>query len=231
MSNGRRVGSLMAALAAVALGGAAARADLVIVMNDPYTPAGVQPAGSPPWGTATFKDLGGNKVELTMALNLQGASEFVSNWYFNFDETLAIGMLSAAYVSGQAAQSVNVGPFNAYNVPGSGRADIRFGFTTANNANRFTGTETSVYTFTYFGAGTFNADSFKFLFQPKGENPVFLSAMHVQGLSGGGSVHVGGHEYVPPPPPHTVPEPSSIVLAGLGGVALIGLARRRQARR
>jgi hypothetical protein len=224
----RRLGRL--ALALVTLCGVAtSRASLLIEMNTPYTPSGAQPAGSARFGTATFEDVAANQVKLTVSLNLQVTSEFITNWYFNVDSALDLDQTLVSLQSGQAASSVVLDQ-NEINVPGSGDADIRFTFTTANNSNRFNGTELAVYLFQNNGPGLLTSDSFKNLFSNAGNKPNSLSAMHVQGLDGGGSVHVGGA--LRTRTTTAVPEPSSLVLAGLGvcGIALTGVVRRRRTR-
>lgn len=216
----------------ISCGAATSRASLVIEMSSPYTPAGVQPAGTGPWGTATFDDVGVNQVQLTMALNLQAAGEFISKWYFNIDPAFDLSQMLVSFQSGQAANSVTFNQ-DGINVPGSGDADIRFRFATANNSNRFNGTETSVYLFTNNGPGTLTSDSFDYVFSHARNKPTFLSAFHAQGLLCDRSVHVGGLESHGGVTSTPVPEPSSMVLAGLGlgGLGLMGLARRRRAGR
>ncbi len=131
--------------------------------------------------------------------------------------------LNFAFVSGQAAVDGITTGNNSVEPPGpGGDFDIRFSFENANNADRFTGGETSVYTITAAGI---TAESFDFLSQ--NEANAFLSVITVQGIpqAGGGTTsgEVAGFR--------AIPEPSSFVLAGLGVVGLAGFARIRNRNR
>jgi hypothetical protein len=138
------------------------------------------------------------------------------------DDALDITQLTASFLSGQSASLIEFGE-NGINVPGSGAADLRFRFTTA-DSNRFTGTESSVYLIQYSGAGTLTSNSFAHLFANAGNKPNGYSSFHVQGLADEQSVHVAGVPRVST----VVPEPSSILLSGLGivGFGLVSLSRR-----
>jgi hypothetical protein len=61
------------------------------------------PAGSPPWGTATFDDEGTpGTVTLTMTSNINQTpqtGEWFEKWYFNYDPELPGGLTTAAFSS------------------------------------------------------------------------------------------------------------------------------------
>lgn len=214
---------LLAALAALAWSAGDATADFTIVMDNNYN--GTAPSGSPPWGTATFTDVGAGQVRLTMTNLLQSSSEFIpDSWFFNFDPARnASTDLTFTFQSGQAAQSISTGINNSEPPGQGGDFDIAFTFETSNNANRFTSGETSVYLIT--GSGI-TAASFNTLSQ--NENNAFVSVFKVQGIPpNGGSGEVAGTVGQPPPPP-VVPAPPSVILAGIGVLGFGGLARLRR---
>ncbi|HET6573726.1 MAG TPA: hypothetical protein VFG68_09010 [Fimbriiglobus sp.] len=213
----------LAAVAALAWSAGDATADFTIEMNNSFN--GAAPAGSVPWGRASFKDVGAGQVQLTMENLLQSSSEFVPGWFFNFDPAQnASSVLTFTFSSGQAAQAVNSG-VNTASTPGQGGDfDIEFAFENANNANRFTQGETSVYLIT--GSGI-SAASFNF--PSVNEQNAFVSVFKVQGIqTSPGSGEVAGG----PAPPSPVPAPPTAILAGLGVLGFGGWAglRRRLTR-
>lgn len=185
-----------------------------------FTPGG-QPAGAPPWLTATFTDVVGG-VELEMTSNLTSDSEFVTEWYFNLDPALDRTQLDFTYL---AAQSTVEPTYQVGNVKadGDGYYDIRFNFPEAGN-QRFM--EGDVTTFLISGITGLSANDFKFLSDPGGGNGVYLSAAHVQGIRGGAvpSAWIGTSD---------APEPSPALLFGTG-LTLVAIgafvrSRRRKA--
>lgn len=202
---------------ALCLSAGSARADFLVTYDNVYN--GATPSGTSPFARATFQTISIGTVRLTLENLLPAGGQFIDEVYFNFNPALNPNILSFAFVSGQAAQTINTG-INAVEPPGpGGDFDIQFVFENANNANRFTAGETSTYTIT--GAGI-NAESF--LFNSVNEANSLLSVITVQGITqaGGGTISgdVGGTL-------RPVPEPASIVLVGLGALGLGGLARIR----
>ena len=69
---------------AVTAGGAVLTISLDAVMDASETP----PQGVSPWLTLTFTDLGTNSVRADFTATDLTGSEFVSEWFFNFDPAL-----------------------------------------------------------------------------------------------------------------------------------------------
>lgn len=219
-------GVVFAALASSAILGAApaARADFAADMGMVYN--GTAPTGNGPYGRVTVETLAPGTVRLTMANLLDIGPQFVNDWYFNLDPAKNPNDLLVTYVSGQAAQSVIKG-VNAVEPPGpGGDFDLQFQFGTANNANRFTANETSVYTITGNGI---NAESFRFLSQ--NESNAYLSAMTVQGIPTRGGTASGEIAGTLRVSQTAVPEPGTFALAGMGLLPLAGTILRRRRRR
>jgi hypothetical protein len=146
-------------------------------------------------------------------LNL--STEFVSDWQFNFlGDTSA---LSFAYVGGSstgpAASWVLLGD-DDFKADGDGWFDILLVFPIL-SADHFNLDEVVVYTIT--GTGI-TASDFNDLSAESGGQGIYLSAAHIQGTNGG-SDWLGA-----------VPEPSTVVLLGLGLTGLL-FARERRRRR
>ena len=203
---------------------------------------GFNPGGTAPWLTATINDGGGTgSVTVTMSVSSSLPSgEFVSDVFFNVDPTINPANLSFSNSSGQAAASItHTTGGNCCNADGGGLYDIDFGFETANNSNRFTAGESSVYTITATGL---TAGSFLFASTVHGGNGTWGAAAHIQGIantSGGQtcSVFIGSQEHggsgsgsssgdCGQLPPAEVPEPSVLLLLGVGLIAVGGVARR-----
>ncbi|MDG3004562.1 PEP-CTERM sorting domain-containing protein [Paludisphaera mucosa] len=186
---------------------------------------GGTPTSTPPWLTATFADNGADTVRLTLTADLNVNDEFISDVAFNVLSTIVPSSLSIDHVSGKTA-TVQATTQGAQGLTGGGSAgsgfDINLAFSTAGNnggANRFKGTDVVVYDISRTGL-TF-AD---FEFTNTGSANAHVGA-HIQGIPGvtgpSGAVKDGGV---------AVPEPSSIVLSGLGlgAVGLLTMRRRAQ---
>lgn len=99
------------------------------------------PAGEPPWLTATFVETGADEVTLTMDTEGLVDNEFVTGWYFNFDDDPTA--LAITYSSGTSATSVDTGS-NSFQADGDGKFDILFEYPDAAGDSRFGAAETSV---------------------------------------------------------------------------------------
>jgi hypothetical protein len=188
-----------------------ANAQLVISLDNEFSNPDPDPQGPTPWATATFTDLGGNNVQLTMSTSNLVDNEFIGEWLFNFDPDLTLSDLSITYNSGTGATSVNA-LTNNYKADGDGNFDIQFLFANSGEA-RFQAGETSVYDISYSGAGTMNTSSFNFYSSEGGGRGTYHSAAQVQGITADDYSGWIGDTQV-------VPEPVSSTLFIVGGVTL-----------
>ena len=184
---------------------------------------GTSPAGPAPWLTATLEDVASgvlNTVQLTLSASGLSANEFISSWYFNFNPQYTSLVFPDAVGGNGPAGTLQPIIQNAYGAGPAAGFDIEFDFPTAgdSNTNRFSAGETVVYTFD--GIGLTAAD---FNYQNAGGAGPFFSAAHVQSIgSGSGSGWIGtGGDTVP------VPEPSGILLLGMGFLALNAFRQKR----
>jgi hypothetical protein len=181
---------------------------------------GTEPVGTSPWLTATFIDVSPTTVELTLsAPNLTG-TEFVNDWYFNFDPSLTLSELNFAYSSGTAGGGTVSKSLNGYMSDGDGYYDIFIDYPELSGSGRFESGETATYTITYVGVGTFDVSSFNFISYPNGGSGEYFAAAKVQGI--GGIDDNSGWIAV-------VPEPVSSTLFIVGG-ATLGFRRLRRNR-
>jgi hypothetical protein len=184
---------------------------------------GQTPTSPGPWGTATFDDGGGTgSVTLTISTNLAGdASAFVTGWYFNFDPSLDLSLLSFSGGRSGVSDSISTG-VDAFMADGDGLYDILFGFDGAPPADRFNGTDSAVYTITSSEAIT--AFSFDFLSSPAGGHGPFTHVGRIQGTGddNNGSGWFTDGELVP------LPAASLAGLVTFGGLLGVRGARRRR---
>jgi hypothetical protein len=104
----------------------------------------------------------------------------------------------------------------AFNPPSAGSFDVVFAWTGSDHSFQHGATVT--YKLQYTGTGTLNAASFNF---PTTDGDLAYTLAKIQGF--GNSGELGQNT------PGTVPEPNSLVLGGIAGVAGLGvLARRRR---
>jgi len=218
--------SLSAAAAAFVL--PASAASLSYDINTVYT--GGAPGGAAPWLRVTFTDAAAGTVDVTLAaLNLQvaGAQEFISKWWFNVDAPTSSLLFSEVGRAGSfspnpvtpAAGSHNGAAGYSFNV------EVEFARSGRDGLNgRFTNGDSVTINVASTAKSLTTTD---FLKTSTGSGAPLFTGMHVQGLAGQpGSGHLTFGTtpiYVVPVVPET-----STVLAGLalGGLAVGSLWRR-----
>jgi hypothetical protein len=212
--------ALLVSIVCTALLPSAIAATQLLPLN--FVFSGSTPGAASPWLSATFED--GplpDSVRLTLdATNLTG-TEFAASWYFNLNPSLDPASLTFSFVSNPTALGLNnihTG-VNAFKADGDGHYDILLDFPPppGSFAQKFTAGETVILDIQRVGGLTV-AD---FLFESvqSSGNGTYVSAAHVQGLSGGGSAWIGT------PPTAAIPEPP-LVAAVLGAGLVLSLARR-----
>ena len=214
-----------------ALNAAAATNQIYLDLDHEFS-TGVNPASpNTPWVAAELFTVG-NNVQFTLTAPNLAASEFVSGFYFNFDNTLlSSGSLTLTLQSMAGAftlPSVSV-RMDSYKADGDGMYDILLGFSTSDGeATKFGSGDSITYSISYSG-GAITAGDFAFESKPAGGHGPFFAAAHVQGIENidGSSGWISANPTeILTGPPIVVPEPSmfSLILLGVGAC---GLLRRR----
>lgn len=192
---------------------------------------GEPPGGGAPWLSASFDD-GGTAGSVTLTMTAAGLTdaEHVKAWFFNldpsFDPFLKLFELTITenlISSEQSANLILYGP-NYTNIAGGGWFDIGFLFPDSNSQDRFEVGDVSVWDFTLTGAMAefFDADSFNFFSTPSGGNGTYLTAAHVGGIG-----DTDGSGWIGPSDSVSVPEPSTMLLLGVGLIGLAGIGRKK----
>jgi hypothetical protein len=221
--------ALVFAAASTALGPSPARATVISFGANMEFSGGQAPgSATTPWVVVSFDDHGGTgSVDLTLTAPHLTASENVVELDLNIVPGLS-GDLPLAF-----SGLVKTGSFDtptiaqgedAFKADGDGFYDIRLSFTVGGNTSKtFTNGDSLKYTLS--GAGL-TAASFDTLSTPAGGHGPFLFAAHSQNTTGAGS---GGSGWITGPKINAIPEPSTVTLAVLGGIGLLGvtLMRRR----
>jgi hypothetical protein len=177
-----------------------------------YSGTSPQKATPPPWITAIFDDDSlADAVTLTLTATNLSDTEFVGGWYFNLDPACEPEELvfSNPIKNGSFDDPTIETGINKFKANGDGFYDILFSFETADGAmdHRFNASDSAVYTISS-NTDPLTASSFNFISYPDGGQGEYPTAAHVQGINGtSGWV--------------TTPEPASICLLGLGGLALL----------
>jgi hypothetical protein len=171
---------------------------------------------------ATFKNDGANKVSLTLDANLLD-DEFVVFWLFNY-----IGNANNLSVAGVFPDSIlSVQTTDPKNLDGgsqvkAGLFNIQINFDTDPQGNRLNNTDS--LTIPLIGAGITEND-FSGLSIDKTTNPTsaggWYSAADIRGIPDGDDGTLSGS--IGAKPAAAVPEPSTVVLWSLMGVAGIGV--------
>lgn len=213
--------SQMAALAAVGLAATlappAARAELELTFNVPFSNSSV-PSGAAPWLSAQFEDVDATHVRLTLTNLLQSSTEFITAIKFNVSGD-AMGVTVAPPVTGTGVASYAGFSHgnDAFRAAGSGRYDLRFSFRTANSGDRFTAGDTLIVMLTRIAGLT--AGDFEELSSGASGTP-FYAAAHVQGIGPSDESTLIGAQV-------NVPEPAAVILFG-SLLAGIGFVKRRR---
>ena len=181
----------------------------------------VPPAGSTPWLTAKFADTGTNEVTLTLTASNLGGTEFVSNWFFNYNYQ---GPSTLAITQGEGTAPLAINPFatlGRYKADGTGGwFDLTFAFPTE-GADRFTNGESAVFTITGTGltAEMFRAQSWDS--KTGGERSVLYAAAHIQSIGSESAWVTTGTGT------SNVPIPAAAWLLGSGLLGLVVIRKRR----
>jgi hypothetical protein len=196
--------------------------------------SGGQAPASPvkPWLQMMISDVSPGVVQFVLsAPNLTG-SENASEFDFNLDPALAADLGHLTF-----SNLIKTGSFdtpsidqmvNGFKADGDGLYDISMSFTTGGNMSKtFTGGDTLQYTISGNGI---SASSFNFLSAPDGGHGPFVTAAHIQNTTGAGS---GGSGWIADSNSGNIvltnlPEPSTILMAALGAIGLVGLRLRRR---
>jgi PEP-CTERM motif-containing protein len=181
---------------------------------------------------ATISSPAAQAVNFHLDTNNLLEQEFVGVWLFNMDMSGGLDPLSI-FVGGPGLTNPPVGgvtidgtqTLNGGNQVKGGLFNVLFSFVTGGGpTNRFHGGMTLDITLTNAGAGTLNENSFLVFSAPDGNVPGgWYSAADLQGIPAGreGGTTSGSIGTRTTDTPDTVPEPGSMVLLSIGGIAVL----------
>lgn len=180
------------------------------------------PEGPIPWMVATFDDDDDQgSVDLRLEATNLVDNEFAFEWLFNLDPDLESELTSLVFTEVEGSRIGEfLGPWiytsaDAFQADGDGLFDIQFAFSTHFAASRRFGAGEAVeYTIT--GIPTLTAASFDFPSAMGGEEGVYPTAAHVGGI--GPDDDLSGWI--------SVPDPATLSILGIGGLALFRRKRR-----
>jgi hypothetical protein len=223
--------SLLVALTArpsFATGGSTLTVGSDIEFSNGQAPA----SATKPWIQMAITDVSPGVVQFVLSAPHLTGSENISEFDFNLDPALAADLGHLTFSNLIKTGSFDTPTINqmedGFKADGDGFYDVQMLFTTGGNTNKtFTASDNLQYTVS--GAGI-SASSFNFLSAPGGGHGPFVTAAHIQNTTGAGS---GGSGWVADSNSGNiqltnVPEPSTIVMAGLGAIAVVSLRLRRR---
>jgi len=163
--------------------------------------------------TLDASDLDGNPAS--------SGDDRIKEWYLNLDPSLdPDDLVFSGFVKAGTFDTPSISTaVNAFKADGDGRYDILLAFANGNNNKTFDDGES--FTFTISGIPSLVASSFQWLSHPDGGNGPFITAAHVLSVTPSGD---SGWVAEPFASIANAPEPASLTLLALGGVALL---RRR----
>ncbi len=228
MRNSLRIRGFLA-LALTLLAPGVASADM-LTLNLDYTFNGTTPPSPSPFATAVFTSAAAGTVNLTLTIN-SGGGAYIDDWLFNVNPAIDPTTLTITQNTGPTPFQPTLKGTNAFgnnSIPGfgastSGLFDLQFQFDNPNGSrlsNTVSGNNAPTATFTITG-GSITAASFNFLSaSPYDANGPYYSAAHIAGYGNGQSGGIAA----------LVPEPASLALMGVGGLAIAGAGLRRRLR-
>jgi hypothetical protein len=203
---------------------------MTIELDHEFSGATAPASATTPWVTATFDDGGSaGTVTLTIAaVNLTG-SEKIGEFYFNFNPSKSLTGLTIsqnALPAGQPVGTILTPTLDKYKADGDGLYDFKVTFPGGPPAATFSDNKLAVFTISQ--TGLLYSD-FKFESKPDGGHGPFYAAAHIQSIGPTGALSGWIAPTFPPVDinQEPVPEPSSIVLLGIGGLGLFGWRRRK----
>jgi hypothetical protein len=194
-------------------------ASFALGFNQEFSGGTAPASSSRPWVNADFHDNLNGTVQLTLSNPHLTATENVSEFYFNFRDSLNLANLTLTLASSSGSFTLpTAGDItksqNQLKADGDGRYDVRIDFAVGGNLSQTFGVgDQIVYTLSYSSAIT--ATDFFFQSNPDGGNGPFYAAAHVQNTGGNGN----GSGWLAP-----VPEPSTVTIAA--AALLIPFANR-----
>lgn len=181
-------------------------------LSDTFGSGTSRPAGSVPWLVMTLADVEPTiirpwTVEITFAAENLTGSEYVSEWFLNFDAAVgAVGNLVVQVSDASAGvyqnPTISLG-HDAFKAGPDGHYDIRLAFASGGGTSqRFGAGDVLVLGVSHPDAIVLDARSFDVLSAASGPYGPYHAAAHVRSIDGGDNAWV-----------HSVPEPSSTLWA------------------